>query len=176
MKLHNIIQISSAAMIAMAMPAMAQDLQSVSQSKDWTVYVDQTNPKHCYVASAPTATKATRGGQDVTSSVSRGPIQLYVCIKNGATEPSFKSGYPLAADRAVDVQIGGSSYNYLTNPNVDSGYSWPQPKFDQEIINSMKAGTEVQVTAVSSKGTTTIDKFSLSGFTAAYNASEERCK
>ncbi len=176
MKLHNIIRISSATMIAMAAPLMAQELQSVSEAKDWTVYVDQNNAKHCYVASAPKASTASRGGQDVTSSVSRGPVQLYVGIKNGATEPSFKSGYPLAADRAVEVQIGGATYNYLTNPNVDPGYAWPQPKNDQEIINSMKAGTDVQITAVSSKGTTTVDRFSLSGFTAAYNAAVERCK
>ncbi len=157
-----------------ATPLAAQQLQSISTSKDWTVFVDQNNSKHCYVASAPKSSKAFRNGEAV--SVTRGDIRLYVGVKNGATEPSFASGYPLANDKAVNVEVGSQSFSYLTNPNSNAEYAWPQPANDSSIINAMKAGTEVTVTGQSSRGTTTVDKFSLSGFTAAFNAAVERCK
>ncbi len=160
--------------VAFALPLLSQQLQSVSTSKDWTVFVDQNQSKHCYVVSAPSATKAIRGGQTVE--VNRGDIRLFVGVKNGATEPSFKAGYPLASDKAVGVKIGGKTWSYLTNPSADAEFAWPQPQNDADIINAMKAGADVEVTGQSQRGTTTVDKFSLSGFTAAFNSAVERCK
>lgn len=162
------------AAMAVALPLSAQQLQSVSSSKDWTVFVDQNNSKHCYVASAPSSKKAVRDGKVVE--VNRGDIRLYVGVKNGATEPSFMAGYPLANDKAVGVKIGGKTWSYLTNPSSNAEFAWPQPQNDSEIINAMKAGVDVEVTAQSQRGTTTVDNFSLSGFTKAFNAAVERCK
>ncbi len=155
--------------------AIAQEMQSVQSSKDWTVFVDQNNSKNCYVASQPKSKKAydAQGNQ---KEVNRGDIRLYVGVKSGATEPSFLAGYPLSPEKAVEVKIGGATYAYATNPSASSEFAWPQPKFDQEIINAMKAGVEVVVTGQSQRGTVTVDTFSLSGFTAAYNAAVEKCK
>lgn len=157
-----------------AAPLYAQQMASVETSKDWTVYVDQNNSKNCYVASPPKSSKAMRDGQP--ASVNRGDVRLYIGIKSGATEPSFLAGYPLASEKAVDVKIGGQNFVYATNPSASSEFAWPQPKFDNDIINAMKAGTEVVVTAESQRKTVTIDTFSLSGFTAAYNAAVAKCK
>lgn len=165
--------IGATALVA-ATVAGAQQLQSVQESKDWTVFVDQNNPKHCYAVSTPGATRATRDGQEVKAD--RGPIYLYVGIKNGATEPAYKAGYPLAGDRAVTIKISGTDYKFYTNPSADPQFAWPQPSSDEGLINAMKAGVDVEITAQSQRGTTTIDRFSLSGFTAAYNAARERCK
>ncbi len=164
-----------AALIGAFVPAMAQQMQSVETAKDWTVFVDQNNSRNCYVASQPSSSQALDSDGNAKS-VQRGEIRLYVGIKSGATEPSFLAGYPLDPEKAVEVKIGGKSYPYATNPSASSEFAWPQPKYDQEIINAMKAGTDVTVTGKSKRGTTTIDKFSLSGFTAAYNAAVEKCK
>lgn len=160
--------------IALAMPAYAQELESVSEARDWTVFVDPSNPQHCYIATSPSSSRAVRNGEEVD--VNRGTVRLFVGIKNGATEPSFRAGYPLAGDAAVAVKIGSTEFSYLTNPNANAEYAWPQPQNDSAIINAMKAGSTVEVTARSQRGTTTVDNFSLSGFTAAYNAAAERCR
>ncbi len=160
---------------AAALPLSAQQLQSVSEAKDWTVFVNQSNAKHCYVVSAPTSSRAL-DADGSEKEVNRGDIRLYVGIKNGATEPSFMAGYPLANDKAVAVKIGGQNFSYLTNPSANAEFAWPQPQNDSAIIGAMKAGAEVEVVGKSKRGTTTVDKFSLSGFTAAYNAAVEHCK
>ncbi len=161
-------------MISTVGSLQAQELQSVQESKDWTVFVDKNNSKYCYVISSPTSQRALRDGKEVQ--VDRGESYLYMGIKNGAPEPSFKAGYPLAGDKAVSVKIGSSDFSYVTNPSADAQFAWPQPKFDSDIVAAMKAGAEVEITGQSQRGTTTIDKYSLSGFTAAYNAAVERCK
>jgi hypothetical protein len=40
----------------------------------------------------------------------------------------------------------------------------------------MRRGAEAKVTGLSTRGTTTIDTFSLIGFTAAVTEAEERCR
>ncbi len=173
----QIFQFVSAAMagaVALSAPLYAQQMQSVETSKDWTVYVDQNNAKNCYVATQPKSSKALRNGETV--SVNRGDIRLYVGIKSGATEPSFLAGYPLSPEKAVEVKIGSNSFAYATNPSADAQFAWPQPKYDGDIINAMKAGSDVVVTGMSQRGTVTVDNFSLSGFTAAYNAAVAKCK
>lgn len=159
---------------AVAAVAGAQELQSVQESKDWTVFQDKNNAKYCYVISSPSVMRATRDGKEVQAD--RGDVYLYIGIKNGATEPAYRAGYPLASDRAVNLNINGTDYKYYTNPSADPQFAWPQPSTDNTIINAMKAGVDLEVTAQSQRGTTTIDKFSLSGFTAAYDAARELCK
>jgi hypothetical protein len=70
------------------------------------------------------------------------------------------------------VEIGGEDYQLFT----DGEWAWPaSPEEDAEIVAAMKAGAEAVVTAVSSRGTTTTDTFSLMGFTAAMEDAEQRC-
>ncbi|MEM9794694.1 MAG: invasion associated locus B family protein, partial [Pseudomonadota bacterium] len=47
---------------------------------------------------------------------------------------------------------------------------------DTELIEAMRRGSSAQITAVSSRGTQTIDDFSLLGFTAALEKAEELCQ
>ena len=151
----------------------AQDLSAVGAAKDWTVFQDPANAKHCYVVSTPVGSKAFKDGAPVDAS--RGDIRLYIGIKNGATEPAFLAGYPLANDKAVEAKIGGQVFNFFTNPNANEQYAWPNPNNDSSLIAAMKNGTAIEVTALSKRGTQTVDQFSLSGFTAAYNKAAQTC-
>lgn len=160
--------------ICVSSMAFAQNLSPIGAAKDWTVFQDPSNPKHCYVVSTPTGTKAFKDGKETNAS--RGDIRFYVGIKNGATEPAFLAGYPLANDKAVETKIGGQVFNFFTNPNANAEYSWPSPKSDAELIGAMKNGTNIEVTAISKRGTQTVDTFSLSGFTAAYGKAISTCK
>ncbi len=163
----------SAMALCVAGAALAQSLTPIGAAVDWTVFQDPSNSKYCYIVSSPTNSKAMKDGAEV--SVNRGDIRLYIGIKNGATEPSFLAGYPLANDKAVEAKIGGQVFNYFTNSSANAEYAWPSPNSDAQLISSMKKGSNVIVTGLSQRGTQTIDTFSLSGFTAAYNKAVETC-
>lgn len=164
---------ASAIAICMAGAALAQSLTPIGAARDWTVFQDPGNSKYCYIVTSPTNSKALKDGAEV--SVNRGDIRLYIGIKNGATEPSFLAGYPLANDKAVEAKIGSEVFNYFTNSSANAEFAWPSPNSDAQLISAMKKGSEVTVTGLSQRGTQTIDTFSLSGFTAAYNKAVETC-
>ncbi len=65
----------------------------------------------------------------------------------------------------------------FADPDVGEGQTvWPDPSDDVGLINSMRKGAQAVVTGVSSRGTTTIDTISLTGFTAALEAINKACK
>ena len=144
----------------------------VAAMTDWSVFVVE-DPKECFGVTAPKETVNTRDGQVV--SVRRGDIRLFVTFRPGAGaagEVSFTGGYPFASGSTATVEIGDEDYQLFT----DGEWAWPaSPEEDAEIVAAMKSGAEAVVTAVSSRGTTTTDTFSLMGFTAAMEDAEQRC-
>jgi len=165
------------AAIALALAAAGASAQEESTNRvaaktDWSVFVED-NPKECWGVSAPKETVNTRDGRVVQ--VRRGDILLFVTFRPGAGaagEVSFTGGYPFASGSTATVEIGGQEYQMFT----DGEWAWPAtPEDDAAIVTAMEAGAEATVTAVSSRGTTTADTFSLMGFTAAMEDAERRC-
>jgi invasion protein IalB len=165
-----------AASVATPAAALAQaEIPPVSAHGDWAVYV-AGSPKECYVMTQPKASDARRGGASVD--VNRGVIRLFVSFRPSqsvANEVSFSSGYPLA--EAVRVEIGGDAYTLTPGTGESNQWAWPaSPAEDARLVAAMRRGADAKVTGVSTRGTTTIDTFSLIGFTAAVTEAEERCR
>ena len=160
-----------------AAPAFAQAAaERVAAHNDWTVFV-AGEPRECYIASAPTSSAATRGGDAVQ--VSRGDIRFFVRFNPAegvSNEVSFRSGYPLDAGKAVQVSVGSEAFTFSPVVGDANEWAWPQREDDARIVGAMRRGATATVTGVSARGTTTVDTFSLSGFTAAVNDAEARCK
>lgn len=155
--------------------AQAQELEMVEALTDWSVYVDQ-DPKVCFIVSQPTKSVARRNGQDVT--VSRSDIRFHISVIPGqgvAGEPSFLAGYPLKPDGVVKVEIGSAKFDMFPDAAVNKEYAWTTPADDAALIAAMRKGSDAVVTGVSERGTTTIDTFSLRGFTAAVKKAMELC-
>ncbi|MBP7000621.1 invasion associated locus B family protein [Amaricoccus sp.] len=160
-----------------ASPALAQAAaERVAAHNDWTVF--QTGaPKECYIVSQPTGSSAKRDGQNVE--VNRGDIRLFVRFNPGEgvkNEVSFTGGYPFRAGTPVQVKIGSETFNLTPGPGDASGWAWPSAEDDSGLVGAMRRGSTAVVTGVSSRGTTTVDTFSLAGFTAAINEADGRCK
>mgnify|MGYP007082239052 CR=1 FL=1 len=161
-----------AVMAACAAPAVAQESTNVVATHgDWTVF-SASNPKECWAVSPPKKTVNTRDGQVVD--VRRGDIRLYVAYRPGAQgEVSFTGGYPFAPDSTVDVTVGGASFSLFTEgENAWAG----SPSDDARLIAALRGGMEAAVTGRSSRGTRTVDTFSLSGITAATDKAKEACR
>lgn len=166
----------AAAIIAVATglagPALAQDSTNVVATEgDWTVFAGN-NPKECWAVSPPKSSANTRDGQTVQ--VDRGDIRLYIAYRPGAAgEVSFTGGYPFKPGSTVKVDIGGNKFDLFTEgENAWTGSNGD----DAKLIAALRAGSSATLTAVSARGTQTVDTFSLSGITAATNAAKSNCQ
>lgn len=166
----------AASFVGAASEASAQSNERVAAYKDWSVF-NPSDPKECYIVAQPVATSAERGGQP--RSVSRGEIRLFVTIRPEAgvnKEVSYTGGYPFREGSTVDIAIGSDGHVLNVGSADSDEWAWPAtPERDAALIAAMRRGTNAIITAVSSRGTTTKDTFSLLGFTAALEEAERLC-
>jgi hypothetical protein len=158
--------------VLMAAPAVGQT--RVDAKRDWSIFeAGEGAQKVCWIVSQPKSSSATRGGQTVQ--VNRGDIFLMVAVRpadNVTNEVSYLSGYPFKEGSNVTLTVGSDNYTLFTNGEN----AWTQSGAeDDQITAAFRGGSEARVVGESSRGTTTRDVFSLSGFTAALDAARERC-
>ena len=156
-------------------PAYAQSAERVAAHTDWAVFV-AGNPRECYIVSPPTTSVARRGGESVD--VRRGDIRLFVAFRPGEdveNEVSFTGGYPFRDGSTVELEIGGDSFDMGPGEGDAVEWAWTNPADDASAVAAMRRGATATITGLSSRGTTTIDTFSLMGFTAAVTDAEARC-
>lgn len=140
----------------------------------WSVYV-QDNPTQCWVTSIPSSTVATRDGEDVTATIRRDEAILFISFwpsDGRLAEVSYTGGYPFADGSTVSLVTGDQSFELFT----EGPMSWAgSPAADARIVDAMRDGSNVVVTAVSGRGTQVADTFSLAGFSAAIDDAQVRC-
>ncbi|KPP84269.1 MAG: Invasion protein B, involved in pathogenesis [Rhodobacteraceae bacterium HLUCCO07] len=153
--------------------AQETSTNQVAAETDWSVF-EEDNPRECWAVTSPKETVNTKDGRVVA--VRRGSILLMAFYRPDADvagQITFTGGYPFASGSTVNLDIDGDEYELFT----EGEWAWPaSPSDDEEILKAMKRGKSAILTARSSRGTTTKDTFSLSGFTAAVEDAEERCK
>ena len=99
-------------------------------------------------------------------------ILVYKNIGNPETIIQVEAGYDYKIGENIQVQIDKGIYNFYTTEDLPS-VAWTEE--DNKVIFAMKKGLELVVTGQSSRGTITNDKYTLNGFTAAYNQLLEDC-
>lgn len=165
--------IIAATLLGSSTIAMAQEsTNQVAVKTDWSVFTEES-PKECWGVSSPKETVNTRDGAPV--SVRRGDILLFVTFRpgNAGGEVSFTGGYPFAPGSTVKVDIGGTTFDLIS----DGEWAWTAgPADDATILAALKGGETAVLSAQSGKGTKTQDTFSLRGFTAAMDEAATRCK
>lgn len=176
--MKNILVAGAAAILAVVLglgSAGAQTQTRVDVKNDWSVFqAGEQGSKVCWIVSQPTRTTASRNGKSVQ--VRRGDIFLMVSIRPAdgvETEISFLGGYPFKPGSKVEGTVGSDKFSLFT----EGENAWaPSAKEDAEIVSAFRRGSSAKLEAVSARGTTTVDTFSLSGFTAALEAATSLCK
>lgn len=170
--MHIFVFIVVAALAVLQAPANAQDASPrlLETFSDWMLYsFENEQGQICYIASLPSKEEGnySRRGQAAVL-VAELPVN-----SGGENEQvSVQPGYSYLKDSTVDVKIGDNSFSLFT----DGEHAWANTsKEDQEIIDSMKRGSDMVVRGTSIKETYSLDTYSLIGFTAAYNAMKEAC-
>lgn len=151
--------------------AAQQRPNAVETFKDWSVFADDSPPtKVCYAATVPASSDADREG------VRRGDVFIFVSSypeQDVRYEISVKLGYPIDPQKPPQLEIGNQRFTMIG----DGEEAWLEtPEDDRKAVAAMKAGAKAVVTAVSGRGTTTTDTFSLLGFTASLNKVDDLCK
>lgn len=136
---------------------------------DWDAWVRTTGgQKECFVVSLPKSS-APKGAN-------RGNIFVTVTHRPAAkvrNEVNVVIGYPFRDNSTATAAIGGQSFEMFTRK--DSAWLYDS-KSDTRMIAAMKKGSRLIVKGVSQRGTNTTDRYSLTGFTRAYNAISQACK
>ena len=61
---------------------------------------------------------------------------------------------------------------------IQEGFAWmsdQENKLEKKMIKTMKKGSRIMVKGITQNGSSTIDHYSLLGFTKAYNATKANC-
>jgi invasion protein IalB len=138
------------------------------QFKNWSAQNSNINNQLvCFAVSRPVSSDPKK--------INRAESRIFVSFRstdNLQNEVSITSGYTYKPGSKVILTIDKNQFQF----EVDDNYAW-LTKYDQEasLVEIMQKSSQLNVMATSSKGTKTIDTFSLSGFAEAYKAAKKKC-
>lgn len=143
----------------------------VGTFSDWTLYSNASDAdKICFLASTPAVTEP--------AGIKRDPALLYISAwpKDGVkSEISIKLGF--SAKKTPDPVagiIGPTPASFKLFAKDDRVYVSDSTQ-ELKLLEAMKKGSKLTVQAVSERGTTVTDTYSLNGFTAALQAFNGGC-
>ena len=154
-----------------AIPAFAQsDPEVIGKYRAWLA---STYKSSCYISSQPK--KSTTEPKNVR----RGAVHFLVTHNQGGRvkdEVSIYTGYTYK-EGSVTLAIDGQDFGKRGDIFTDRDSAWARDaETDRKLVQAMVRGNSMVVRGTSSRGTLTIDTYSLSGFTAARNAINKACK
>ena len=93
--------------------------------------------------------------------------------ENVTDEVGFTAGYSYKKDSDAVVDIDGKKFTLFTHKD---GAWATNTKADSALVKAMMKGRRMIVRGTSTRGTKTVDTYSLLGFTRAYQAIGKACK
>ena len=150
--------LSITALFLFSVSSLAAEPVLINQYKEWGYYSYAPNgSKSCFVLSLPTVLSP--------STLNHGNVFFLAAQDgNGGFEPQLEVGYNLQANSDVTVQVGTDRFSMYTQ----NKRAWLKVKADESrLINAMRNGNSMTVSAISARGNPTSYTFSLSGVTAA---------
>jgi hypothetical protein len=151
--------------------AQADSRRHIGSYRDWDAFVyGSGSNRTCHMISVPKSSTASK------KNVLRGDIYVMISHKPKFAivgEVNAVLGYPIRQGSESEVRVDGRyRAKFFTEGNAAWAYD---PKDDSNAVAAMKRGNGMVITATSQRGTSTTDRYSLSGFTAAYNAITKAC-
>jgi len=173
MKRARVLGLAVIAIVSFAglgLPALAQEgLEDLGTFTDWQARsYKEGGALVCTMYSTPKSSEGDYSNRgDVFAFVTHRPAH------NRIDEVSVNIGYTFKKGAPVNVIISGTTFELFS----DRSTAWTRDsKSDRALVRAMRAGAEMIIQGVSSRGTRTTDTYSLSGFTAAHNAISNACK
>jgi hypothetical protein len=156
--------------VFVALPAIATPNEMLVE-KDWGAYrYDDDAGRMCFISSVP---RESKGKYDPDN---RGETRVFVSHGPDKSERNVVqvvAGYRYKAQSDVTMNIGGKKFTLFTIE--DRAYASSEED-DLRMIAAMKRGSKMTVEGTSSRGTKTIDRYSLAGFTKTKSVIDKTCK
>lgn len=143
----------------------------LGQYGDWGAYwAPNGSSKVCFVLAKPSATQTTPPNRP------RNPIYFFVASRpaeNVRNEVSVMIGYPFKSGADATVEVGSAKFAM----NTQSDGAWIKNVAEEaRLVEIMRKGAELTVTGTSSKGTQSVDRYSLKGLGQALDRTSQECK
>ena len=146
----------------------AEEIKKMGTHKDWETYVINSDTgKVCFAQSKPVLQSPKNSPREA---------RLFISFRPGekiTNEISVTAGYEFNNKNSVIAQSGKNKYKLDL---VQDGFAWMTgTKLEIKMIKTMKKGSRIMITGNTQNGSSTIDHYSLLGFTKAYNATKANC-
>ena len=147
---------------------IAEEIKKIGKFKDWeTIVIKNDSKLVCFAQSIPVLQSPKSYQRESRLFVSFRPNEK---ISN---EISITAGYEFNKENSITAKSGKFKYNFDI---VQENFAWlADNKMEKKMINTMKKGSRIMVSAHNKKGSQTIDHYSLLGFTKAYNTAKKNC-
>jgi hypothetical protein len=156
-------------------PALAAEkAELLGVFQNWSAYsTGEGDAMTCYAISAPRAIEPKKAN--------RGDIYLLVSdwpARKVKAEPEIVPGYPYKPGAVVTLGIGSEKFNFFSRNDEDKhGAAWLQNLDDTPgLMDALKNGVSAVAIGYSTRGTKTVDTYSLAGFTDAVAKIHAVCK
>lgn len=165
--------LAMAGLFLIAAPATAAESATLLGVFDsWSAYSAGQGESHtCYVLSKPRAVRP--------HGAKRGAIFLMVSdwpARKVKAEPQIVYGYPAKEGGPASLGIGGDKFTFFMRNLTADGSGWLQALGDNpKLIAAMRGGVTAVARGLSKRGTTTVDTYSLNGFSAALDKAHAAC-
>tara|TARA_Y100000310_G_scaffold130585_1_gene129744 strand:- start:105 stop:689 length:585 start_codon:yes stop_codon:yes gene_type:complete len=167
-----------ASLISGTTPARASEPKHIGSYTDWNAFTyDEKGGTVCYMVSAPQKAEGKYS--------KRGDIHVLVTHRKAEKSTgvvSIIAGYVYKKDSLVEVKVGGKTLHLYSRDDkawaLDDKSNIPDLAYvahDRDVVRAMKRGLKMVVKGTSSRGTITTDTYSLTGFSAAYDAIGKAC-
>ena len=155
--------------VILSSSVMAQEAKLLGEFGDWEAYQESDGGKPvCYMGAQPEKAQGKYKKRGDT----------YVLITHRPADKSFgvvsvRAGYAFMKASEATVTIDKDSFRLFT----DVGHAFAHDKkTDAALVKAMVRGANMVIRGTSSRGTKTIDTYSLKGVAAAWKAINKACK
>ncbi len=157
-----------ATLLLAPMAARAEEPKLVGTFGDWSAYsFTEDGNKVCYMASQPKKAEGNYSKRgEVFALITHRPSE------NTKNVFSYITGYSYKTGSDATLSIDKDKFTLFTQDDT----AWaPDAATDKSIADSMRKGASMVIKGASSRGTQTIDTFSLKGSGAAHDAISKEC-
>ena len=153
-----------------SLSANSQEVKKIGKFKDWeTMVITEQTGKVCFAQSVPVLQAPKSNPREARMFVSFRPAEKI------NDEISVTGGYEFNNKNTVTATSGKNIYKFDL---IQEGFAWMSDqdnKLEKKMIKTMKRGSRIMITGYTQNGSSTIDHYSLLGFTKAYNATIANC-
>jgi Invasion associated locus B (IalB) protein len=143
----------------------------LGQYGDWGAYTASPGGKKiCFAIARPTSSATDPPGKP------RNPSYMFISSRPAEkviNEISIVIGYSFKPSSEATAEVGSASFALYTQQD---GAWIKNAQEEAHVIDAMRAGQSAIVKGISSKGTKSIDTFSLKGLSQALDRTDQECK